>query len=259
MHSAWFFQSANERISHDFRRACLLSRPSHAHHQLQSTFAALQSSLSSYILDSLACISFEHDLSTWIGGPETPAEWDALRPISPAVDASLAFITCHLPALALQARPIWTYRPMQLYACWLTHQLGTFYPASFFSVVGVAYVDAFIHSYGIAWGVHPDDHPVIIVAPPHPADPRDERAHHEASAYKQAAIFIASLGLQGRVIIISDCLPDSVAMAKGSSSEVLQAVAEDVVYVAVETSMLFEPLWVPCTELVEMEVDDYVA
>ena len=60
---------------------------------------------------------------------------------------------------------------MQLYARWLTQQPGSIDPNSFFSVIGVAYVDASVHGYGIAWQTHPDDPPTIIASPPHPADP----------------------------------------------------------------------------------------
>lgn len=144
---------------------------------------------------------------------------------------------------------------MQLYARWLTRQHGSDNPTSFFSVIGVAYVDASVHGYGIAWQACPDDTPVIIASPPHPADPWDEQAHSEASAYKRAVIFITSLGLHGRVIIVSDCLPVTVAMTKGSPSDVLQATTEEVVQIALEADLLFEPLWVPGKELVDMGVD----
>ena len=194
-------------------------------------------------------------LSNWIGGPETPAAWDAVRPLSPPVLAAIDFLIQHLPALSLRARPIWPCRPMQLYARWLTQQPGSTDPNSFFSVIGVAYVDASVHGYGIAWQALPDDPPTILASPPHPADPWDEQAHREASAYKRAAIFIASLGLHGRAIIVSDCLPVTAAMSKGSPSEVLQAAAEDVVTIALEADLLFEPLWVPGKELVDMGVD----
>jgi hypothetical protein len=198
---------------------------------------------------------FCRPLSSWIGGPAVD-DWDILRPLSPDVYRALLFLSTHLPALSSKARPIWPTRPVQLYARWLTQDAAAAAPHSFFHIAGVAYVDASIHGYGIAWQETPDATPLIVVSPPHPADPWAEQAHREASAYNRAAILIASRGLHGRALIISDCLPVTVAMARGSPSPVLQQAAEDNVAIAMEVDMLLEPLWVPGKELVDLGIDD---
>ena len=194
-------------------------------------------------------------LSLWIGGSDDPAKWDAVAPLTPHVTDTIRYIADKLPALALKAKPMWKPLPVQLYAKWLTRQAEALSPDSFFGVVGVAFVDASIHGYGFAWQASPDDEPVIVVAPPHPADPWDEQVHREASAYTRAAIFIASLGLHGRALIVSDCYPVTVAMTKGSPSPVLQQAAEQVVQISIDSNLLFEPLWVPGKELVDMGID----
>ena len=73
-----FFAFANERVFHDLRSACLLPRPTHARHQLQSIFAALQSSLSSYLLNCLSALSFDTDPAGIPDPAFLPAQTDTI-------------------------------------------------------------------------------------------------------------------------------------------------------------------------------------
>ena len=144
---------------------------------------------------------------------------------------------------------------MQLYARWLTKDPAAADPASFFHIAGVAYVDASIHGYSIGWQATPDSEPIIIASPPHHANRWDEQTHREASAYNRAATFVAALGTTGQVIIVSDCLPVTCCMVKGSPSPIIQEAAENNVHISTEANCTFIPLWVPGKELVDLGID----
>jgi hypothetical protein len=55
------FQCNNEHTFKELRAACLIPRKTHARLKLQSIFAALQSTLSSYLHNHLSALSFDQD------------------------------------------------------------------------------------------------------------------------------------------------------------------------------------------------------
>ena len=194
----------------------------------------------------------------FVGGPETVAEWDAPKVITPALQRTMGTLFDWLPRLYEAGAEMWPLDPRTVLYKW-TRGIET--PGGPLLVV---YWDSSPLAAGISIRREPDKvwrtggmtyqgATTIATFRRH----LEHQAHRESAGAPLAMQILRSLtDIRGhRVLFVNDCLPVTVAMRKGSPSPELQADAEYMALASLEAGCKSLYLHIPGTDMIAAGVD----
>ena len=194
----------------------------------------------------------------FVGAPETVAEWDEVKPISPGLRHTMGTLFRWLPQLYEAGAEMWPLDPRTVLYKW---SQGIETPGGplivvFWDSSPLAVGISIRRKPGSVWktgGMTYEGATTIATFRSH----LEHQVHRESAGGPLAMQILRSLtDIRGhRVLFVNDCLPVVLAMRKGSQSPRLQADAEYMALTSLEAGCKSLYLHVPGTEMIAEGVD----